>query len=225
MTDEIIRIKGKISNIYLLNDDKTAIIDTGSPNDLPLIISCITEKLKRSAHDVDFIIPTHSHLEHMGNSGQIKKITGAKIIFSRKSGHPFEGGVSYIKKFRKGIKAVTASIKKNPEFIFHPLMNIKKVKADIVAYDGMELPGHAGWKIIFTPGHSPNCISLYNSGSKSLISGDAIITVDGKISRSIVVWDSAAYDRTAGKLKSLRIDNLYPGHGEPVHGRDLQNLI
>jgi glyoxylase-like metal-dependent hydrolase (beta-lactamase superfamily II) len=128
MNEEVIQIKGKISNIYLLNNDKIAIVDTGSPRDLPLIISCIKENLKRSMHDVDFIIPTHSHIEHMGNAKRIKKITKAKIIFSQKSGRPFEGGVAYLKKFRKGIKAVTASIKNNPEFYIHPLMNIKKLK-------------------------------------------------------------------------------------------------
>jgi glyoxylase-like metal-dependent hydrolase (beta-lactamase superfamily II) len=89
----------------------------------------------------------------------------------------------------------------------------------------MELPGHAGWKILFTPGHSPSCVSLYNSKSKSLISGDAIITVAGKISRSIVVWDSTAYDQTINRFRSLSINNLYPAHGEPVHGKDLQKLL
>ncbi|MCU0820903.1 MAG: MBL fold metallo-hydrolase, partial [Spirochaetes bacterium] len=114
-----------------------------------------------------------------------------------------------------------ASIKNNPEFLIHPLMQITKIKADIVSFDGMDLPGHTGWRIIFTPGHSPNCISLYNEETKSLFSGDALITIDGRISRSIVVWDGAAYDRTINRLKSLKIDNLYPGHGDPVHGRNL----
>ncbi len=225
MSGNIIRIKGKISNIYLLNNDKIAIVDTGSPNDFRLIISFITENLKRSAGDVDIIVPTHSHLEHMGNAEKLKKATGAKIIFSRRSAGPFEGIVSYLKKFRKGIGAVIAGVRNNPDLALHPLMNIKKVKADIVSFDGMELPGHQGWKIIFTPGHSPYCVSLYNAATGSLISGDAVINVAGKITRSVVVWNGDEYDRTINKLRSLAIDNLYPAHGEPVHGRGLQDFI
>ena len=74
MNDNITRIKGKISNVYLINDERIAILDTGSPSDLPFVVSSIMEKLKRSLDDVDIIVPTHAHLEHMGNAEKIKKL-------------------------------------------------------------------------------------------------------------------------------------------------------
>ncbi len=226
--DNVFRIKGRISNIYLINDERIAIIDTGSPNDLPLIISCIKDTLGRSLRDVDLIIPTHSHIEHMGNANKIKKITDARVMLKERSANPLKGSLEYIKKIkniRKGIRAITAGIKNNPIFLLHPLINIKSIKADVICCDGMELTGHPEWTILFTPGHSPNCISLYHRGSMSLITGDALITIEGKISRPSVIWDSDKYDRTLAKFRKLQVNHIYPGHGEPLSGSDLQKYI
>ena len=72
--------------------------------------------------------------------------------------------------------------------------------------------------MIYTPGHTPGCMCLYDEKSKTLFSGDTVFA-NGSFGR---------YDFPGGNGKQLRysienlskldINNLYPGHETIVEG-------
>jgi len=71
-------------------------------------------------------------------------------------------------------------------------------------------------EVIHTPGHTAGSICLYSEEEQVLVSGDTVFT-DGGFGR----FDFPGGDRTAlaqsiGKLASLPVEGLYPGHGTPV---------
>jgi glyoxylase-like metal-dependent hydrolase (beta-lactamase superfamily II) len=92
------------------------------------------------------------------------------------------------------------------------------------------LPEETGWRIIETPGHAPDHISLYHQESRILIGGDHLIknissnafiepgygTIDRP--RSLVVYRNALL-----KLLTLPLDLVYAGHGEEIY--DAHDLI
>ena len=55
----------------------------------------------------------------------------------------------------------------------------------------------------------------------TLISGDAVVTVRGRAWFSPVLIDEEAMDRTESRLRELDVEYLFPGHGCPIHGKDL----
>lgn len=69
-------------NVYLIADKKAALIDSGT-ND-PASIHNKLERLK--GFTLNYIFITHSHRDHVGGAGAIKKATGAQILL-----HPLEG--------------------------------------------------------------------------------------------------------------------------------------
>ena len=78
------------------------------------------------------------------------------------------------------------------------------------------------WEVLWTPGHAPGHLILYNRGEKLLISGDHIF---GGSSSSITRFPGSRPDPLADYLDSLEmLDTLDIGHVLPGHGSDFTNL-
>lgn len=91
--------------------------------------------------------------------------------------------------------------------------------------DGDALPGAASWTVLATPGHSDDSISLYHADSATLLSGDAVLTLDGRAWFNPECVDSAASVGTEERLRSLEVRHLLPGHGRPIHGRPWNDAL
>ena len=84
--------------------------------------------------------------------------------------------------------------------------------------DGDRVPGAESWEIIDTPGHSDESICLYHGDSGTLMSGDAVITLDGRAWFNPEWVDESACRATEDRLRSLEVNYLLPGHGLPIMG-------
>jgi len=92
--------------------------------------------------------------------------------------------------------------------------------------DGQSLPGHPEWEVIHTPGHTDDSICLYSSKHTSLISGDTIINLRGRLTLNpLLKLDSRALLESLKKLEQLEVDKIYPGWGDPVFGKDILGRV
>lgn len=83
-------------------------------------------------------------------------------------------------------------------------------------------PGSApGWTTLVVPGHTDDSTAYYHPESRTLISGDAVLTVGGRAWFNPEYVDGPASAATEDRLRGLRVDVLLPGHGRPIVGRDL----
>ena len=69
----LVRIKGAISNSYLLLGEKPVLVDTGSPGDLKRILAAL------KARDIEpkklaLILLTHGHGDHAGCAAELKRL-------------------------------------------------------------------------------------------------------------------------------------------------------
>jgi glyoxylase-like metal-dependent hydrolase (beta-lactamase superfamily II) len=72
--------------------------------------------------------------------------------------------------------------------------------------------GDNDFKVLYTPGHSPGSICLYDKKTKSLISGDTIFSY-GSFGR--YDFPGGSYNKLKNSIKRislLDIKNIYPGH-------------
>ena len=60
-------------SIYLIIDEKIALIETGPASSHSNLVSGI-ESAGLSLSDVDYVIPTHIHLDHFGSGGHIMEV-------------------------------------------------------------------------------------------------------------------------------------------------------
>lgn len=84
--------------------------------------------------------------------------------------------------------------------------------------DGDVVPGASSWRVIECPGHSDDSISLYHADSATLLSGDAVLTIDGRAWFNPESLDDADSRRSEERLRSLEVRHLLPGHGLPIVG-------
>lgn len=101
--------------------------------------------------------------------------------------------------------------------------------------DNGELPYLSEWKWIHTPGHSDGHISLFREKDRTLIAGDAFITVKQDSLAKVLVqerevngpprylttdWQLAK--KSVEKLAALHPRVAVTGHGLPMEGEELE---
>jgi glyoxylase-like metal-dependent hydrolase (beta-lactamase superfamily II) len=77
--------------------------------------------------------------------------------------------------------------------------------------------GDRAFEVMHLPGHSPDSIGLYDHGSRTLFSGDAVY--DGPLLDGSRDSDVDAYVRTMERLRELPVEVVHGGH-EPSFGRE-----
>jgi glyoxylase-like metal-dependent hydrolase (beta-lactamase superfamily II) len=148
-----------VAHAGLLWDEKDVVlVDTGIPGQLEVI----RVALAREGFDLEQltkVIITHHDRDHLGSLPELAAALGGKVeVLAHQIGVPFiQGEVPLLK------SGTTAPY----------------VKVDQVLQDGDELPFAGGVRILHTPGHTPDHISLYHPGSQTLLAGDALTSENG----------------------------------------------
>jgi len=93
--------------------------------------------------------------------------------------------------------------------------NPPKASVDTAVADGEVLPYCGGITVIFTPGHTPGHICLYLNQSKTLITGDAFVAVDGEFRgpNPQATYDMDSALKSLKKLKHYDIETVICYHG------------
>jgi glyoxylase-like metal-dependent hydrolase (beta-lactamase superfamily II) len=83
--------------------------------------------------------------------------------------------------------------------------------------DGQPLPGAPDWTVINASGHTDDSIALWNPITRTLLSGDAVLTARGKVWHTPEIVDASTAAATRQRLERLPVAHLLPGHGKPIH--------
>lgn len=167
----------------LYDDNHAVLIDVGMPRELQVLRSAI-ERTGVAFDRIDAIILTHQDIDHVGGIQDVLEALGKPVdVFAHAEDKPYiEGEKPPIKMSRERVSQmlhrVPEDIRKHFEAIF---LNPPTAKVTKVVSDGDVLPFFGGVEVIFTPGHTPGHISLYHHPTKTLITGDAIVSEGGKL--------------------------------------------
>lgn len=173
------------SNVYLIIDEKIALIDTGTGMD-DSIEKAVHKKL--DGRKLDFVINTHAHFDHCGGNRRLN----AKVLIHRDDARELLSG-----RFYDTYKFFEDEV---------PL------KFDQVLLDGDKIElGEGILEVIHTPGHTIGSISLLLKDEKILFSGDTLFT-NGGFGRTDLGGDGKMLLNSLERLEDVRFDVLYPGH-------------
>jgi len=202
---------------YLVQSDgSAAFIETGSSHAAPRQMQAL-ENAGLSPEDVDYVIPTHVHLDHAGGAGElIRRCPNAKlVIHPRGARHMIDPA-----KLIAGATAVYGEAELRKQY-----GEIVPVPADrvIEADDGFELEWR-GRKLVFldTPGHARHHFCVWDETSKGFFSGDTFglsyrefDTDNGPFmfpTTTPVQFDPAALHDSIDRLLSFRPERMFLTH-------------
>jgi len=195
-------------NCYLVKTDAGYIlIDTGSSNRRAEIERELQNAGCRPG-DLKLIVLTHGDFDHTGNAAYFRQRFGAPLAM-----HPDDFGM-----IERG-DMFAGRGKGNPIFkAVAPLLfrfdTADRVTPDISIGEGYDLSEYGfGAKVLSIPGHSTGSIGILTANG-DLFVGDLLENTKQPALNSIMD-DRAAAQASVAKLKSLKINTVYPGHGTP----------
>jgi hydroxyacylglutathione hydrolase len=173
---------------YLVGDTVTgdALVIDPADNAQEIIAVAKQNKLQ-----INYIINTHGHVDHIGGNAEMQKLTGAKIIVHEDD---------------------AIMLTSTPAMMLKMFGAKQSPPADILVKDGMIIStGNIELKVIHTPGHSPGGICLFTPGY--VFTGDTLfVEAVGRTDLPGGSWQ-IMYDSIQKKLFTLPDDTkVMPGH-------------
>jgi len=219
----------QVVNVYFIGDPQKNedwyLIDTGMPKSSNTIIEEAEKRYGPNTRPKGIIL-THGHFDHVGACVDLVEHWNVPV-YAHELEHPFlSGEKSYPEPdttVEGGLVAKISSIFPNA-----PINLGKHVYS--LPRDGI-VPGLSDWRWIHTPGHSPGHISIFRDKDRTLIAGDAFITVRQDSLYKVLIqkeeingppryfttdWNQAW--ESVKNLENLKPNVALTGHGSPVSG-------
>jgi hydroxyacylglutathione hydrolase len=223
VTQEIIPIRLPLPlnvskvNCYLVKSDRDYyLIDTGTTN-ARRKLELELERLGCLPGELKLILLTHGDFDHTGNAVYLRQRFGAQIAMHMGDVGMLENGDMFWN--RKFDNRIMKGIMKSAL----PFKEKNRGKPDIFLEDEASLAVHGlDAKVYNTPGHSSGSICILTAAG-DLFPGDLLTNSTGKPMLNSMMYDKAEGNASLEKLKTLSIQTVYPGHGEPFAWEALIN--
>ncbi len=192
LKEGIFQLRGKCMAYLVKGSKKNLLIDTGLPWENELLESQLAS-VGLSKEDIHIVALTHEHLDHIG----CVPIFSPRTVIAAHS-------------------MAANKISMQDEFVlmskaFH--LNVDEYHIDFHLHHGTNIDlGGIVLQVHHTPGHSSGSICLYEPVQQILFTGDTIFA-NGILGGIFPSGSISDYALTLRQLSTLRIRELYPGHG------------
>lgn len=188
---------------YLIKSSKIALIDTGYASSYKNVIKSI-KKAGINLDEINYIIPTHVHLDHSGATGHLlKNMKNAKVVAHEKA---FKHLVNP-SKLIESAKSIFGE-KMLEKFGFPISINEEKIE---VVKDEMEINlGNLTLICIHSPGHAPHQISVFIHEKKFLITADSVGIIYPYLNIMIPTTPPPSFDANLSIFTVKKLKNLEP---------------
>ncbi len=192
MIREILPVGLLQCNCTILGDEQSReaiVVDPG--DDIPGILVL----LARHALTVKQIVITHAHIDHIAGAQQLKRLTGAPILYNQQD------------------LPLVAMMDIQAGWLNVPTPEVAPPDADLSDNQTVKIHGLTA-NVLHTPGHTPGSLSLYLPDQSLLLAGDTLFA--GSVGRTdLPGGDTRTLIRSIqNRLLTLPDETIViPGHG------------
>ncbi|MGB3715539.1 MAG: MBL fold metallo-hydrolase [Candidatus Promineifilaceae bacterium] len=224
MKIKIDRIILGITSCYLVRHEGAILIDAGNSNQEKKF-ERVMDRLGVRPDEIQLILATHGHMDHIGSAAQIREITGAPIAIHQADRDWLETGTIEMPPGVSRWGRMMASM-------FRPALSFfrfQPVAADIVFGDdefSLEEFGIPG-KVFPTPGHSPGSVSVVLETNDAFVGDQAMNGLPFRLRPGLPILADDIQMVKASWRKILKMDlkNIYPGHGKPFPAEVMRKAV
>jgi glyoxylase-like metal-dependent hydrolase (beta-lactamase superfamily II) len=203
------RIAGFVNSYTYREGDETLLIDTGFARKAGPIVRAF-QRADVPLGEVKRVLLTHHHVDHMGGAAYLVQSTRAPLAC-----HGDDAAF------------VDGRVKAPMPLLMRLFVRVHPAPVAVMLKDGDRV---GSLVVLHVPGHTPGEVALYHPERRILFSGDSVVEQKGHLTLPGAKFASSMSQAVAslGKLRSLDVDLLLPGHGVPVSanvGTLLDDLI
>lgn len=223
----------QVVNVYFYGDSSKphdwVLIDAGMPKSADDIIEA-AEEIYGKDNSPKAIVLTHGHFDHVGALEELLEKWNVPV-YAHELELPYLNGTADYPKPDPNVNG-GAVAKMSPMFP-HKGIDISR-HIEVLPVDGI-IPPMPGWMWLHTPGHTEGHVSLFRESDRTLIAGDAFVTVKQESLFKVMTqkqevsgpprylttdWGKARESVT--KLNKLSPALAATGHGLPMSGEELR---
>ncbi|WP_322091482.1 MBL fold metallo-hydrolase [Paraburkholderia bannensis] len=186
------------NNILLVDEERTALVDTGYATHAEQTVALVQHALAGRA--LDTIVNTHLHSDHCGGNAQLQAQWRSETLIPAASEHA-------VRAWDEARLTFGATGQTCERFTFTGTLA-----------PGMRLKlGGIDWDVIGAPGHDPDSLMLYASEPRVLISADALWEHGFGVIFPELEGESGFAEQHAvlDAIAQLDVATVIPGHGAP----------
>jgi glyoxylase-like metal-dependent hydrolase (beta-lactamase superfamily II) len=223
-------------NAYLIEDEPLTLVDCG-PNSATALaeLERLLAERRRSLADLELIVVTHQHMDHLGLARFVAERSGAPVacigmlapyLEAWDASSAGDDDFAYDLMLRHGVEPPVAKALRSVARMVRGWG--APVRAERLLADGDQLR-FAGrtLRVLHRPGHSPSDTILHDEGRRIVIGGDHLLSrVSSNALLSCPLDGTGGDDRRPRPLvtyraslratRELGADMVLGGHGEPV---------
>lgn len=223
LSEHVVRLGSPLVNWYLLEEDgRVTVVDAGAPgyrSQLPQ--GCRELGLVES--DIAAVVLTHAHGDHVGVAELLRRELGVPIYV-----HTADEGLARTGKLsRKNERSMLPYLRHAaPWKLFWELgrnsaLKPRPIREVRIFSDGEELDVPGRLRVVHTPGHTDGHCALVTEGVAFV--GDALCSYNPLTGARGPQLMPSAFTRSnrqalasLDRLQGLGLDQLLPGHGDPI---------